>query len=317
VVKNLQIDEVSVTRRAANPLSKILMRKRDGRAASRGEFDKAVARLAASVKSIINDPSANKNEMLGRSFAQFLQHIGKLTKTRIPLVDAVALHKIFAEPRRKNLDVSVSPADDDEGYDNPDADDDDRAAAADEGHFLSGGGGTGDESTERARRAMKGSNNMQTHSEMLTDVVKKFGIHALAKSVAQGEVRVDEHTLTSLISDAAARSGVSFSRLFEATTPEGATLLKAIAVARDQQWLSRTTTKVATLQPTQVGGRDAQNIGNPKSALDQIEDLVATQRKNNPALSESQAWERVYTDPCNRKLAEREREENRPVATAW
>jgi hypothetical protein len=48
-----------------------------------------------------------------------------------------------------------------------------------------------------------------------------------------------------------------------------------------------------------------------------LQRLVDEQRKNFPALSESQAWQRVYEHPDNAELAQRERNENRPVATGW
>ena len=41
---------------------------------------------------------------------QFLDHVNGLTKTRTPLPDAVKLQQIFADPRNKNLDVSIPPA---------------------------------------------------------------------------------------------------------------------------------------------------------------------------------------------------------------
>jgi hypothetical protein len=60
-----------------------------------------------------------------------------------------------------------------------------------------------------------------------------------------------------------------------------------------------------------------QRVDDPRSALDELQELVDAQRAANPALSESEAWLRVYEHPDNRELAQRERLENRPVATAW
>ena len=106
-----------------------MLRKRD-RAALRAKFDNATACLAKSVQSIIDDPTADKRTMLGRSFGQFLDHCNGLTKRKTSLADVAALHSIFAEAR-KNLDVSIPKADDDEGYGNSDVaagDDDDGSA---------------------------------------------------------------------------------------------------------------------------------------------------------------------------------------------
>jgi hypothetical protein len=73
----------------------------------------------------------------------------------------------------------------------------------------------------------------------------------------------------------------------------------------------------ATLKPRVTGGRQALAVDNPKSALDELQKLVDQQRRQNPTLSEAQAFARVYEDPKNAALAQKERAENRPVATAW
>jgi hypothetical protein len=115
-------------------------------------------------------------------------------------------------------------------------------------------------------------------------------------------------------------------KLFEAQDERGIVLRKAIAVARDAQFVSRTSTLSkaaagmpgrATLQPRVTGVRAARAVDNPKSALEELQSLVDAQRAANPALSESMAWQRVYEHPDNVQLAQREREENRPVSTGW
>jgi hypothetical protein len=165
---------------------------------------------------------------------------------------------------------------------------------------------------------------MRSHPELMSDVVKKYGIVRFCKSVEQGDVRVSEHELTKLIDEQAKRENTSFVKLFEAQDERGIVLRKAIAAARDQQWLEKTTTMSkaaegmpgrATIQPRVVGGAAAQAVDNPKSALAELQALVDEQRAQNPALSESMAWQRVYEHPSNADLARREREENRPVAS--
>jgi hypothetical protein len=151
----------------------------------------------------------------------------------------------------------------------------------------------------------------------MSDVVKKYGIAAFCKSVELGDVRVSEFELTKLIGEHAARTGTTFSKLFEAQNEQGVTLRKAIAAARDAGWLEKTSTmsKAATLAPRVTGGRAAQNVNAPKAALAALQELVDQQRAANPALPESQAWSRVYQDPANQTLAARERAENRPTAS--
>jgi hypothetical protein len=152
--------------------------------------------------------------------------------------------------------------------------------------------------------------------------------------------------LTKLICEAAERADTTFAKLFEAQDEAGVTLRKAIMAARDAQFLSRTATvsklagstghflagdgsgdgeggaarerfSSATLKPRVTGGRQALAVDNPKSALDELQKLVDQQRRQNPTLFEAQAFARVYEDPKNAALAQKERAENRPVATAW
>ena len=71
---------------------------------------------------------------------------------------------------------------------------------------------------------------------------------------------------------------------------------------------------VASLRPRVTGGRAAQAVDDPRSALDQLKSLADEQRRNHPTLSEAGAFAAVYQDPKNADLAARERAENRPTA---
>lgn len=167
----------------------------------------------------------------------------------------------------------------------------------------------------RSRYMHKRKHPMQSHSGLLSDVVKRYGIVAFCKSVSAGDVTVSEHELTKLIEEQAKREGTSFSKMFCDPGEQGLALRKAIAVAKDAQFVAMATGKAATLVPRFVGGENARAVNNPRSALSQLNDLVAEQRRQHPTLSEAQAFERVYTDPKNRDLAARERAQNRPTAT--
>jgi hypothetical protein len=309
VLSGVEVAEISAVDHAAAPGARIVMLKRDAdRAVLKAKFDEAALRLARSVQSILDDDNVtDKNAMLARTFGQCLAHLGEITGSKISLSDVSALHRIFDVPRAKNLDVSTPKAKDDEGFgeDDPDRDDE-----SDEG----GNDGESKDQLERAERALEETTTMKSHDELMSAVVKKYGITAFCKSVENGDVRVSEHRLTELISEHCARTGVSFSKLFEANTPEGVTLRKAIMAARDQQFLSRMTTTSkaegmpgrATLQPRVTGGAAARAVDNPKSALAELQALVDEQRAQHPELSESQAWQRVYEHPDNQGLAARE-----------
>jgi hypothetical protein len=137
--------------------------------------------------------------------------------------------------------------------------------------------------------------------------------------VADGDAYgTSEHELVGLIDGYAKQHGTTFAKLFERTDEVGLALRSAVDVCKREQWLSRTATmsKAATLQPRFVGGAAARAVDDPRSALAQLQALVAEQRAQNPTLSEAQAFAQVYTDPKNADLAARERAQNRPTA-AW
>jgi hypothetical protein len=209
VLTQVKVAEISAVDHPACPGAKIVLRKRGDRAALKAKLDQATACLAKSVKSIIaGDSVTDKKAMLAGSFGQYLDHVNKLTKRKTSLADIAKLHEIF-DARHKNLDVAISPADDDEGFDT-DADDDDGGSTP---HFLAGTD-EGLEATEpseqleRAESAMRGA-KMKSHSELASDVVKKYGIVRFCKSVEQGDVRVSEHELTKLIDEQAKRENTS------------------------------------------------------------------------------------------------------------
>ena len=285
VLKNVEVSEISAVPSAANPLSKILMRKRDGRAASRGEFDKAVARLAASVKSIADDTSViDKNTMLGRTFVQFLDHVNGLTKTRTPLSDAVKLQQIFADPRNKNLDVSIPPASPSDGM--PDTgsgrrrrrSDDDEAARLDaqmdtdadrDEREDENDDTTDDERVEKGMRTME--------SAQLTALFKRHGFETIAKCNIEKPF-LSEFEMTEVGKQEAAERGVSFATLYEGSV----TLRKAVTSCRNAQWAKAGT--LMPLMPTQVGGEAARNINADEP--DAYKQLVAMAEKMHAASPE-------------------------------
>jgi hypothetical protein len=331
-------------------MKRIMLWKRDGDCAVlKTKFDDAARRLALSVKSILADDTvADKNDMLARTFGQCLAHLGEITGTKISLSDISALHRIFDATRNKNLDVSVGEADDDDDAnyterlsndaDAGDDDEDDEDGAHHAGDTGENGSGSV-EQLERARRAMKG-NNMQTHSELMSSVVKKYGITAFAKSVAEGSVNCSEFALCNLVEETAKREGSTCARLIEEQTERGLAIRKGLQAARDAQFVSRTTS-VSKAQsssmfhagdenyygPAGSVGRASlkprlgkpESVNNPKSALAAVEELVAAQRAANKTLTEAGAWAAVYTstDPETRRAVEAERLESRPVATGW
>ena len=151
------------------PLNKIMLWKRNGRAAAlKTQMDNAVARLAASVKSIVNDPDCDQNEMLGRSFGQFLDHCNGLTKSRTSLSDVAELHEIFKnDSEHAEPDLSDTNAGMPKNRRRRAGDDDDDDA----------------DETERLSADEQRKKHMVERSEQLSAMTKKYGVVAIAKSV--------------------------------------------------------------------------------------------------------------------------------------
>jgi hypothetical protein len=76
VLTNLKIAEVSAVDKGAGEGCYIMLKKR---ASNDKAVANAVARLALSVKSIVDDDSVNKSMMLTKTFSQFQAHLDKVT----------------------------------------------------------------------------------------------------------------------------------------------------------------------------------------------------------------------------------------------
>jgi hypothetical protein len=264
----------------------MLPKKRDNRAAL---VDQATALLAQSVKSIIADDTVkDKNSMLAKSFGQFLHHVHKnLDVTGGDIDDPIGGYQ--PDPANRTQELS-------DDADSNDRDDDDR---------------DDDDPTDKRK------------DKTMTDPLRRLkSLDAVAickRMSSEGDAfGLSEHDLVALIDTYAKAHGSTFAKLFSAQDDTGLALRKAVDIAKHQQWLSGTSTisKMATSQPRVVGGEAARSVGNPKAALAALQDLVDEQRRSNPTLTEAGAWDKVYADPKNAELVQRERHENRPVA-AW
>jgi hypothetical protein len=268
----------------------MMLRKRNG------ALDRAVECLAKSVQSIVNDPSANTDEMLGRSFAQYLQHIGRLTKTKIPLEAVTDLHRIFgiakndserAEPDLSDTNAGMPKkrrrrADDDENYTERLSDDADADRDADESD----------------------DNEKDTTMKTLIGLAKKFGWQNICKQfVENGTGNFSETEVTEMLTVAAQkafpgeRPDVAFSKLYSAQTADGELMRRTTMAARDAGFVSKLGGSTphfladgsvptmspgkATLKPRSSGfsGKPAQqNVNNPRLSIAQLQALIDAQR---------------------------------------
>jgi hypothetical protein len=295
VLKNVEVSEISAVPSAANPLSKILIRKdnRD-RAVLKTKLDRALVCLAKSVGSILGDNSViDKNSMLATSFGQYLQHVGKLTKTRIPLEAVAALNRLFkndserSEPNLLNSDVGYGGKTRRQYYEDEAADDEDHRDDDDE----------------------KDQKDMTEKSHSLNNIVKRHGFLALAKSINAGSVTLTETEYTQALVDDCTRRGVSFEKAFCDNTAEGVEIRKGRERCRDEAFLKGTLMPIA---PTQVGGRAAQNVDDDESdAYQQLVAMAEKMRAASPGMKLDEAFSRTYQDPANAGKAQRERRQAR------
>jgi hypothetical protein len=245
----------------------------------------------------------------------------------------------------KNLDVPVDP----DGPINPGGDDADdanarraRGDADDESHDDQ----INDTSGEPTRHLNELVEQLEQKEERAMKSKSLDVIKVCKAMVSDGDAYgTSEHELVDWLDRYAKAHDTTFVALYERNDDIGLAIRKAVDIAKNAQWLEKTSTMSkaqpqfsadrssepfhaagavggpagrpgrATLAPRVTGGRAARAVDDPRSALDELAELVAIQRKNNPELTEAGAFARVYEDPKNASLAARERAENRPQAS--
>jgi hypothetical protein len=148
-------------------------------------------------------------------------------------------------------------------------------------------------------KAEKESQPMTSHTELVRDVVKQYGVIALAKSMIrdQKSYGLDESTFTRLATEHAQRvypndrPDVAFSKLYQSEE----SVRRACNVLKSMPF-------VADITPVMVGGDAAQNVDNPAEAIEQLKQLG---RDRWPSARASDQFERALTDPANAALARR------------
>jgi hypothetical protein len=160
--------------------------------------------------------------------------------------------------------------------------------------------------TRHAKRASERERTtMQSHSEMMSAVVKRYGLTAFSKSVEQGDVHCSESEYTALVKEDADRRGVPFAKVFAEPV-----VGRAWRACRDAQWIKA---GVGPLMPILPTWSHPDNVNNPKDALAQLQDMADKMRRttDGSTLSAAQAFSRVYSDPANKDLVAAERAQAR------
>jgi hypothetical protein len=274
-------------------MKRILWKRNDGAALR----DQATARLAASVRSIINDPAVeDKNTMLGKSFVQYLDYLNSLTGTRTSLNDAALLHKIFKnDSERSEPDLSNTNA----GMPNRR-----RRRAGDDDET---------ETERRSREADEKDKDMTEKSHSLDNIVKRFGFVALAKSINAGSIALTEAEYTQALVSDCARRGVSFEKVFCDTSSEGVEIRKGRERCRDTAFAKAGAGALMPIAPTFVGGAEARNVdaGEEGDAYQALVAMAEKMRAASPGMKLDEAFSRTYVSPEARELAELERRQSR------
>jgi hypothetical protein len=149
----------------------------------------------------------------------------------------------------------------------------------------------------------------QTMPEIFSKMVADIGIERIAKAVVERgySTAISEREFTEAVTALAVKRfpdkprDVAFAKLFGEQTEEAATLRKAHAIIKGMPRM--------TLVP--VGDESVDDGGN---AYDALMAKAAELRQADGSLTEAQAFAKVYTDPANARLAQKERLQNRPRA---
>jgi len=157
-------------------------------------------------------------------------------------------------------------------------------------------------------RAHKQENPMDTGQKLAAFAKRSGGVMELAGEIVEKglpSTMASEQEFTKLMTAHACklypsmRPDVAFAKLYadERVLREAHAIVKAIPTEM-------------VITPMFVGGAEARDVNDPKSAMEQLNALVEEQRKRAPFMSAAQAFAAVYKD--NPKLAALERVQNRP-----
>jgi hypothetical protein len=151
---------------------------------------------------------------------------------------------------------------------------------------------------------------MATRSDQLLALAKRQGMASIAKVILEDDqyakAVTEQEFVEMLMTEAIAyqKTGESldqaFSKLFQADTSEGVLLRRAHAAV-----------KAANFSPVVT-----ESVSKGVSAHDLLVEKTHKLRQLEPGLSPDQAFSKVYQDPKNIELANRERSENRPQSTS-
>jgi hypothetical protein len=128
---------------------------------------------------------------------------------------------------------------------------------------------------------------------------------------------VGEHNFTRMIEKYAATvrqpnetKEQAFVRVFTADDEEGQALRKCWRISK--QGVPVAEPDEEAVADEEEADKDEKEDEDARSALEALNELAAEERRRNPKLTKAQAFAKAYQDPANARLAQRERQQNRP-----
>ena len=159
-----------------------------------------------------------------------------------------------------------------------------------------------------------------TTTEQIKALAKRNGVISFSKVILEDEKyakALTEHEFVDLLVEEAQiykrdneSLGQSFSRMFQAQTPDGLVLRQA------HQAVVKANRAAPVTERSESGIFDKLRDSEP-SAYSKLVEKAALLQKFDPGLTAEQAFAKAYTSPNNRELAEQERRENRPQSTTY
>jgi hypothetical protein len=272
---------------------------REPEPAAEQTFDQALAGLAESVKSIINDDDADTDDMLAKSFAQFHEHVS-------PLIGDRASPR---QPTDKKGDPIMSAILKALGLKEDASEEDALKAIADLAKARRKEEDKEEEDEEEEEEEEEREHEKRRRRKEEDEEEEEKALQALPARVRK-RIAANEETAKRVqkLEDEAALAGFT-KRAVESGLPatEGATLQQLFKTAPDAAEKMLTLTKSALAAAREAGafkefGTSGGNGGG--TAFEQFTSMAQKYLRDHPGekLSESQAFTKVYEDPANAKL---------------
>jgi hypothetical protein len=161
----------------------------------------------------------------------------------------------------------------------------------------------------REMRKRKTQTTMTNMPPTFERMVKGMGIERVAKAICDlGDgSRITEKELVEAITEHGKRlhpsmkADQAFTKVFTSQDEAGIVFRKAVQLCKDMPRM--------TIMPVVTGNNDVDD--DDSDAIEALDALAEEQRRRSPEMSKAQAFAKVYSDPANLRLAQKERRQAR------